>query len=85
MSLVYSFLRMFRFRAEQFRPEEVPTLEQLVDELDAFARNADNKDKNIKQEWKKTSMKEPMRIFEDFLTSLYKGRKIEISDSKMEF
>lgn len=74
-------------KAERFNPEEVPTVLQLVEEIDAFTKDASEEMKNVKA-YKKTSMKEPMTIFEEFLSNLAssrKGKLIEQSDSKMEF
>jgi len=73
-------------KAESFKPAEVPTVLQLVNEIDAFTK--ENEDlKNVKA-YKKTSMKGPMFIFEEFLSNLassWKGKLMEQSDSKMDF
>jgi len=73
-------------KAESFKPTEVPTVLQLVNEIDSFTK--ENEDmKNVKA-YKKTSMKGPMFIFEEFLSNLsssWKGKLMEQSDAKMEF
>jgi DNA primase small subunit len=74
-------------KAERFNPTEVPTVLQLVEEIDAFTKDASEEMKNVKA-YKKTSMKEPMIIFEEFLSNLAasrKGKLMEQSDAKMEF
>jgi len=74
-------------KVEKFDPTEVPTVLQLVEEIDKFTAGADEAMKKVKA-YKKTSMKEPVAIFEEFLSNLgatWKGKLIEQSDSKMEF
>ena len=74
-------------KADRFNPEDVPTVLQLVEEIDAFTKDAADELKNVKA-YKKTSMKEPVGIFEEFLSNLsstWKGKLMEKSDSKMEF
>ena len=74
-------------KVEKFDPTEVPTVLQLVEEIDQFTADADETMKKVKA-YKKTSMKEPVAIFEEFLSNLgssWKGKLIEKSDEKMEF
>jgi len=74
-------------KVEKFNPTEVPTVLQLVEEIDQFTKEADETMKKVKA-YKKTSMKEPVAIFEEFLSNLgatWKGKLIEQSDAKMEF
>jgi len=74
-------------KAEKFNPEDVPTVLQLVEEIDAFTKEASEELKNVKA-YKKTSIKDSVGIFEEFLSNLattWKGKLIEKSDSKMEF
>ena len=74
-------------KADRFNPEEVPTVLQLLEEIDSFTKDGSEELKNVKA-YKKTSMKDAMCIFEEFLSNLassWKGKLIEQSDSKMEF
>ena len=74
-------------KADKFNPEEVPTVLQLVEEIDSFTKEAADELKNVKA-YKKTSMKEPVGIFEEFLSNLsatWRGKLMEKSDNKMEF
>ena len=74
-------------KAERFNPEDVPTVLQLVEEIDDFTKEASDELKNVKA-YKKTSMKEAVSIFEEFLSNLassWKGKLIEKSDMKMDF
>ena len=74
-------------KADRFNPEDVPTVLQLVEEIDAYTKDASEEMKNVKA-YKKTSMKDPVGIFEEFLSNLastWKGKLIEKSDTKMEF
>jgi DNA primase small subunit len=73
-------------KVDSFDPMAVPTLKQLTDEIDAFAR--EEADKKVTKEYKKTSLKEPVRIFEEFLSGLEesrRGRQMDASDAKMDF
>jgi len=74
-------------KVDKFDPGEVPTVLQLVDEIDKFTAEADGAMKKVKA-YKKTSMKEPVAIFEEFLSNLgasWKGKLIEKSDEKMDY
>lgn len=74
-------------KVDRFNPEEVPTVLQLVEEIDSFAREAKEDLKRVK-DYKKTSLKESVSIFEEFLSNLsstWKGKLIENSDSAMDF
>lgn len=55
-------------KADQFDPTTVPTISQLADEIDQFAE--DEGEKSVTKEYKKTSLREPVRIFEEFLSKL---------------
>ena len=73
-------------KADKFNPEEVPTVLQLVQEIDEFTKGHEDL-KDVKA-YKKTSMREPVTIFEEFLSNLaptWKGKLIEKSDEKMDF
>lgn len=72
---------------DQFNPEEVPTVSQLLDEIDKFTNTATEEQKKLK-DYKKTSLKECTEVFEDFLTNMaatWKGELIAKSDESMEF
>merc|ERR1712080_681441 len=74
-------------KVEKFDPTEVPTVLQLVEEIDKFTKDANEAMKKVKA-YKMTSMKEPVAIFEEFLSNLgatWKGKLIEQSDAKMDF
>ena len=71
-------------KAEKFNPEDVPNVLELVNQIDEFGKK-ENMDVKA---YKKTSMKEPVSLFEEFLSNLsstWKGKLIEKSDLKMEF
>ena len=75
-------------KAEQFDPFSVPTLQQLVDEIDAFGASKEGGDKAISREYKKTSLRDPMKVFDEFLSGLaetWRARNMEASDASMEF
>lgn len=73
-------------KVESFNPMTVPTITQLTDEIDQFAR--DESGKNVSKDYKKTSLREPIKVFEQFLSGLsetWKGKLIEKSDVEMTF
>nr|ACO13111.1 DNA primase small subunit [Lepeophtheirus salmonis] len=73
-------------KIEQFDPLKVPTISQLIEEIDRFSKN--NENAVISKDYKKTSLRGPMVIFDEFLSKLsqtWKGRIMEISDATMEF
>jgi DNA primase small subunit len=60
-------------KVDEFDPFDVPTLPQLMDELDAFEGKDGQK---IQYEWEKTSLKESFRHFQtDFLAPMWKDLK----------
>merc|ERR1712066_696252 len=68
-------------KAEKFNPEDVPNVLELVNQIDEFGKK-ENMDVKA---YKKTSMKEPVSLFEEFLSNLsstWKGKLIEKSDEK---
>jgi len=76
-------------KVDSFDPETVPTVLKLVEEIDAFTKAEEGSEvkKNVKA-YKMTSMREPVSIFEEFLSGLgseWKGKLMEKSDAKMEF
>ena len=73
-------------KADTFDPEAVPTITQLTSEIDRFAQ--EEKEKTVSKDYKKTSLREPVKIFEEFLSKLaetWKGKLIESSDTQMNF
>ena len=70
-------------KAEKFNPEDVPNVLELVNQIDEFGK----KESMEVKAYKKTSMKEPVSLFEEFLSNLstWKGKLIEKSDEKMDF
>ncbi|XP_063878131.1 LOW QUALITY PROTEIN: DNA primase small subunit-like [Scylla paramamosain] len=71
-------------KAEEFDPTTVPLVSQLLDEINAYDGD---KSENM-EEYKKTSMKECMALFDSFLASLAKDniiQKAEESDKRLEF
>jgi len=73
-------------KAESFDPESVPTITQLTAEIDKFAQ--EEREKTVSKDYKKTSLREPVKIFEEFLSKLgetWKGKLIENSDAQMDF
>lgn len=76
-------------KVDSFDPETVPTVLKLVEEIDAFSKaEAESEVKKNVKAYKMTSMKEPVNIFEEFLSGLsseWKGKLIEKSDQKMDF
>ena len=85
-------------------PLQVPTVLQLVEEIDAFSKAEEESEvkrnssfyvtsamsiqvKRTVKAYKMTSMREPVSIFEEFLSGLAserKGQLIAQSDAKME-
>jgi len=55
-------------KVDDFRPENVPTVNQLVDELDKSSKDENNAS-NV-EDYDKTSLKGPMKVFESFLRDL---------------
>jgi len=79
-------------KVDSFDPDTVPTVLQLVEEIDAFKKDEEESEvkKKVKA-YKMTSMREPVSIFEEFLSGLaaeVKGRlaerSMESSDARME-
>ena len=71
---------------ESFDPLKVPTISQLTDEIDAFSKEGGST--AVSKDWKKTSLREPIKIFEEFLAKLsetWRGKRMEKSDMSMEF
>ncbi|XP_063226163.1 DNA primase small subunit isoform X2 [Bacillus rossius redtenbacheri] len=80
--------------AEKFNPITVPTISQLVEEVNEYdskaIEEAGNAEANVKRvkDYKKTSMNKGIMVFEEFLRKLensWKGKRIVASDQKMEF
>jgi len=69
---------------EQFNPETVPTLTQLVNELD---EETSEERKKLK-DYERTSLNNSVQLFKKFLVRLessWKNKRILASDAKMEF
>ena len=67
-------------KVDSFNPENVPTINQLIQELDQYGNTQDKENKPLKNDYNKTSLKKPMMIFKDFLQKL--GHK---NENPMEF
>jgi len=71
--------------ADTFKPEHVPTVGKLVEELDAWK---DSKDGAAVPHYKKTSLVTSINLFDKFLVGLAKENaslRNDISDATMEF
>ncbi|XP_050418949.1 DNA primase small subunit [Patella vulgata] len=72
-------------KVDSFNPFTVPTISQLLDEID----NCETTDTTKKvKDFKKTSLAASIEVFEKFLKNLeesWKGKLLEQSDIKMEF
>lgn len=70
---------------DNFNPFTVPTISQLVEELNALQSN---KSTETVKDYKKTSLKDSIKVFEKVLHGLEnsrKGKRLESSDATMEF
>merc|ERR1719312_1787819 len=68
---------------DKLNPELVPTVAQLLDEIDEYKSTAAEESSDKTKDYKKTSLKEYINIFEEFLTDLkaeWKGELIARSD-----
>ncbi|XP_076042823.1 DNA primase small subunit isoform X2 [Oratosquilla oratoria] len=75
-------------KADEFDPAKVPTISQLAEEINEYNANKANEGKVNIAEYKKTSLKEPVAIFEKFLAGLSKEnnmRRREENDAKLDF
>ncbi|XP_071541812.1 DNA primase small subunit isoform X2 [Panulirus ornatus] len=75
-------------KAEQFNPMAVPHLSRLVEEINNYDAGKTDQERAAVAEYKKTSMKESIAIFENFLSGLAKenaARRREEIDLKMDF
>jgi len=73
-------------KCDSFDPMTVPTILQLTDEIDRFEK--EEKDKNVSKDYKKTSLREPMKVFDEFLSKLsenWRGKLMEKSDASKNF
>lgn len=69
-------------KIDSFDPFAVPTLGQLMDELDAFDKENDNEKSRAIQNWKKTSLKGYFEPFvKEFLDPLQKGIRRQERDN----
>jgi DNA primase small subunit len=72
---------------QKFDPVTVPTINLLLDEINAFDEKS-NEEKSRIKDYKKTSMFKGIVIFEEFLRKLeqsVQSQAIALSDRKMEF
>ena len=53
---------------DDFNPEHVPTVNQLIEELDKSGKEDKENSNNL--EYNKTSLKKPMKVFNDFLQKM---------------
>ncbi|KAL5005670.1 hypothetical protein ScPMuIL_016828 [Solemya velum] len=70
---------------DNFDPQKVPTISQLLEELDNETSDAEGK--KLK-DYKRTSLNGSIQVFEKFLKKLensWKGKLLEQSDMKREF
>ncbi|XP_068245824.1 DNA primase small subunit [Palaemon carinicauda] len=75
-------------KAESFDPLAVPHLGQLEKEVSEYDAGKKDEERNAIAEYKKTSMKQSMAVFESFLNKLAKEnakRRLEESDLKKTF
>ena len=75
-------------KVDSFDPTGVPTISKLTDEIDKFEKEEQNTNKNVSKDYKKTSLREPVRVFEEFLSKLgenWRGQLMEKSDAEMNF
>ncbi|XP_045613645.1 DNA primase small subunit [Procambarus clarkii] len=75
-------------KAEQFDPMAVPNLSQLVEEINSFDAGKTDEERGAVAEYKKTSMKESMAVFESFLSALAKenaSRRRDENEMKLDF
>lgn len=73
-------------RAEEFDPMAVPLVSQLLEEINAY--DEDKTEKDSIEEYKKTSLKGCMALFDSFLAGLAKdiaSHQAEENDQKLEF
>ncbi|KAG7172068.1 DNA primase small subunit-like [Homarus americanus] len=75
-------------KAEQFDPMAVPHLSQLMEEISNYDAGKTDEERGAVAEYKKTSMKQSIDLFDSFLSSLGKenvARRREESDMKLDF
>ena len=68
---------------DEFDPFEVPTLPQLITELDAYDAKQEDATTAVEHDWQKTSLKESYERFQqDFLVPMWKDLKRVERDEK---
>lgn len=67
-------------KVDDFNPEHVPTVNQLIDELDKSGKEDKENSNNL--EYNKTSLKKPMKVFNDFLQKM-SGQ--QFNENQMDF
>lgn len=73
---------------DSFSPSSVPTITQLLDELDKAGEAPSDESGKRPKDYKRTSLAGSLAVFEQFLKKLessQKGKLIEESDKNMEF
>ena len=63
-------------KVDEFNPFDVPTLPQLMEELEAYEETKEGQGENVEFEWQKTSLKESFEHFQkEFLAPMWKDLK----------
>ncbi|XP_053645624.2 DNA primase small subunit [Cherax quadricarinatus] len=70
-------------KVEQFNPLAVPNLSQLVEEINSFDAGKTDEERGAIAEYKKTSMKESVLLFESFLAAIAKENSVRRQRSEM--
>lgn len=70
-------------KVDSFDPFAVPTLPQLMQELDEYDTHHTDGNQKVRYEWEKTSLKESFGHFEKFLNQMWKDQK-RMEKDKME-
>lgn len=73
---------------EEFSPETVPTLSQLINELLELNSESLSKDGKSLKEYERTALNPSIQLFKKFLNNLessWRHKRIIASDAKMEF
>jgi len=74
--------------ADSFNPMDVPTLSQLVEEINQYDEGKSDEQRSAIPDYKKTSLKTSILIFDVFLNGLAKEnaqRRLELTDQKKDF
>lgn len=63
---------------EEFDPTSVPTVQKLLEEIDAWAEEEGDDEKKSIQDWEKTSLKPYIDQFRGFVTALMKDERGDV-------